>query len=96
MPEADVVSGALAPTARLNTDVDAVAALDDVVELGVPARILYATRDSTVDWEPVVERAAELGIGTAAFESDHFFVGRSGEAGDAVAEFLAPLLNDRL
>ena len=87
---------ALAPTARLNTDVDAVAALDDVVELGVPARILYATRDSTVDWEPVVERAAELGIGTAAFESDHFFVGRSGEVGDAVAEFLAPLLNDGL
>ena len=87
---------ALAPTARLNADVDAVAALDDVVELGVPARILYATRDSTVDWEPVVERAAELGIGTAAFESDHFFVGRSGEVGDAAARFLAPLLNDGL
>jgi hypothetical protein len=87
---------ALAPTARLNTDVDAVAALDDVVELGVPTRILYATRDSTVDWEPVVERAAELGIGTAAFESDHFFVGRAGEVGETVGEFFAPLLGVRL
>ena len=87
---------ALAPTARLNADVDAVAALDGVVDLGVPTRVLYATRDSTADWEPVVERAAALGIETTAFESDHFFVGRSGEVGAAVAGFLAPLLADDL
>ncbi|VTT85406.1 hypothetical protein DM2_288 [Halorubrum sp. DM2] len=85
---------ALAPTARLNPDVDAVEALDDLTELGVPVRILYATRDSTADWEPVVERAAELGIETVAFESDHFFVGRAGDVGEAVAEFLAPRLRD--
>ena len=78
---------ALAPTARLNPDVDAVAALDGLVDLGVRARILYATRDSTADWEPVVERAGELGIETEAFGSDHFFVGRAGEAGETVAAF---------
>ena len=83
---------ALAPTARLNPDVDAVEALGEVVDHGVPVRVLYATRDSTADWEPVVERAEELGVETAAFASDHFFVGRAGRVGEAVAEFFAPRL----
>ena len=85
---------ALAPTARLNPDVDAVAALEDLVDRGVPTRVLYATRDSTADWKPVVERAEESGIETVAFESDHFFLGRSGGVGEAVAAFLAPRLRD--
>ncbi|WP_049983447.1 CocE/NonD family hydrolase [Halorubrum sp. BV1] len=85
---------ALAPTARLNPDVDAVSALAEVDRLGVPARICYATRDSTADWKPVVERAEELGIETVAFESDHFFVGRAGEVGEAVAGFFEPRLRD--
>ncbi|ELZ48931.1 hypothetical protein C464_05955 [Halorubrum coriense DSM 10284] len=85
---------ALAPTARLNPDVDAVAALNELVERGVPVRVLYATRDSTAEWEPVVERAEELGVETVAFESDHFFVGRSGSVGEAVAAFLGPRLRD--
>ncbi|MGM0447956.1 MAG: alpha/beta hydrolase [Methanobacteriota archaeon] len=83
---------ALAPTARLNPDVDAVTALSNLVDRGVPTRVLYATRDSTADWEPVVERARELEIEAVAFESDHFFVGRSREAGEAVTAFLAPRL----
>ncbi|WP_050034223.1 alpha/beta hydrolase [Halorubrum halophilum] len=87
---------ALAPTARLNPDVDAVAALDDLVDLGVATQILYATRDSTADWEPVVERAKELGIETRSFESDHFFVGRSGDVGEAVAGFLGGRLLEDL
>ncbi|WP_435098300.1 alpha/beta hydrolase [Halorubrum sp. N11] len=85
---------ALAPTARLNPDVDAVAALDALVDLGVATRILYATRDSTADWEPVVERAEQLGIETVAFESDHFFVGRAGDVGKAVEEFFGTRLRD--
>jgi alpha/beta superfamily hydrolase len=83
---------ALAPTARLNPDVDAVAALNGLVDLDVPTRVLYATRDSTADWKPVVERATALGIETTAFESDHFFVGRANDVGAAVAEFLGPRL----
>ena len=83
---------ALAPTARLNPDADAVAALDDLVERGASVRILYATRDSTADWEPVVDRAKELGVETVAFDSDHFFLGRGGKVGEAVAAFLAPRL----
>ncbi|MEZ3162784.1 CocE/NonD family hydrolase [Halorubrum sp. RMP-47] len=86
---------ALAPTARLNPDVDAVAALDDLAERGVPTRVLYGTRDSTAEWEPVVERAEELGVETVAFESDHFFVGRSGKVGESVAAFLGSRLRDQ-
>ena len=85
---------ALAPAARLNPDVDAVAALDGLVDRGVPTRILYATRDSTADWEPVVKRATALGIETAAFESDHFFVGRAGAVGEAAAAFFEPRLRN--
>ncbi|WP_424013277.1 alpha/beta hydrolase [Halorubrum xinjiangense] len=87
---------ALAPTARLNPDVDAVAALDDLADRGMPVRVLYATRDSTADWKPVIQRADELGVETVAFESDHFFVGRSGEVGEAAAAFLGPRLRDDL
>jgi len=84
---------ALAPTARLNPDVDAVTALCEIDRLGVPARVCYATRDSTADWEPVTARARELGIETVAFESDHFFVGRAGEVGEAVAAFFGSRLD---
>ncbi|MFC7187470.1 alpha/beta hydrolase [Halorubrum yunnanense] len=87
---------ALAPTARLNPDVDAVAALDGLVDIGVPIRLLYATRDSTADWEPVAERAEELGIEAEAFESDHFFVGRAGDVGERVAAFFEPRPGDDL
>lgn len=83
---------ALAPTASLNPDVDAVAALADLVDLGVPVRVVYATRDSTADWGPVVDRARELGVDAVAFDSDHFFVGRAGVVADAVAGFLVPRL----
>ncbi|MYL67367.1 CocE/NonD family hydrolase [Halorubrum distributum] len=83
---------ALAPTARLNPDVDAVAALGEVVDRGVPVRVVYATRDSTADWEPVIERAEALGVETVAFESDHFFVGRAARVGETVAEFFTPRL----
>jgi len=85
---------ALAPTARLNPDVDAVAAFDDLIGFGVATQVLYATRDSTADWEPVIERAKERGIETRAFESDHFFVGRAGDVGETVAAFLGPKLRD--
>ncbi|WP_144921880.1 alpha/beta hydrolase [Halorubrum salsamenti] len=85
---------ALAPTARLNSDVDAVAALDDLVDLGVATRILYATRDSTADWAPVVERAEKLGIETRAFESDHFFVGRAGDVGEEAGAFFGSRLEN--
>ncbi|MFC5134165.1 MULTISPECIES: alpha/beta hydrolase [Haloferacaceae] len=83
---------ALAPTDRLASDIDAVAALDDLATRGTPVRVVYATRDSTADWEPVVDRTRELGLDVVDIDSDHFFVGRTDDVAGAVADFLAPRL----
>lgn len=77
---------ALAPPARLAPDLDAVAALDRLADRGVPVRVVCATRDSTVDWEPVAERARELGSDVVAVDADHGVVGRRRAVADAVAE----------
>lgn len=78
---------ALAPPSRLSDDADAdvVAALDDVA---VPAQVVYGERDTTVDWEPVVERAHEFGFAVESMSADHHFVGQSGKLGELVGEFL--------
>ncbi len=89
---------ALAPTARLNRDTDAVVALEELAARGdpsigpTPACVLYATRDTTADWKPVVERAEALGIGTVAFETDHFFIGRAGDVAESIAGTMQPWL----
>jgi len=61
---------------------------------GSPVTVVYATRDTTADWEPVVERAETLGFPTVPLESDHFFVGRAGEVGETVADALVPRLRE--
>lgn len=83
---------ALAPTDRLATEIDAVAVLDDLAARSASVRIVYATRDTTADWEPVVERARELALEVVEVDSDHFFVGRAGDVGGVVVDFLAPQL----
>ncbi len=63
---------------------DAVAALDGI---DAPAKILYAERDSTADWEPVVECARERDMDTEGLSADHFFLGQSGKVAERVAAF---------
>jgi hypothetical protein len=81
----------LAPVARLgdDADLDATAA---VAELDVPLQVLYGARDTTVDWEPVVEAARETGATVEELPSDHFFLGKHGRIGESVAEFFAERL----
>ena len=78
---------ALAPDSGTRA-ADAVAALDKIDH---PTRVLAAERDSTADWEPVVERARENGIEVVELPADHFFVGQS----EKVAERVAAFLDDR-
>lgn len=80
---------ALAPAARLSADLDAAAALDD---LACPAQVIYGERDTTADWEPVVERAREAGAEVVGMSSDHHFVGQHGKAAETVTSFLVPRL----
>lgn len=76
---------ALAPTASLGEDLAVGPAL---AELACPVQVLYGERDTTVDWEPVVERARECGHETVALSGDHFFVGQQTTIADAAASFL--------
>ncbi|HET7325140.1 MAG TPA: CocE/NonD family hydrolase [Halococcus sp.] len=74
---------ALAPDSGQG-DLDAVAALDGI---DFPVKILYAERDSTADWEPVVERARELDIEVEGLSADHFFLGQSEKVAERVVAF---------
>ncbi len=76
----------LAPSASLGGEGDAVDALDS---LSIPVQVVYGTRDDTVDWEPVVERARERGDSVVEFSADHFFVGQDAKVAETVADFLA-------
>lgn len=75
----------LAPVAALDDDLDAVAALDDI---DCPVQVVYGERDTTADWEPVVERARHLGHAVEGVPGDHFFVGQAGTVGGLAADFL--------
>jgi alpha/beta superfamily hydrolase len=79
----------LAPPDALADDLDAVAALET---LDCPAQVVHGERDTTVDWEPVVEQARELGCAVESIPGDHFFVGQHEKIGELVAEFLTARL----
>ena len=72
-----------------NPDRDAVGALDSI---RCPTQILHGERDTTVEWEPVVERARERGFAVESLPADHFFVGQTGKVAKLVASFLATAL----
>lgn len=76
----------LSPTARVAPDLDAVAALD---RIEAPIQVVYGSRDDTVDWKPVVERASERGATVTELPADHFFVGQQSRVGALAADFLA-------
>lgn len=79
----------LAPPDALAADLDTVAALDAI---DCPVQVVHGERDTTVDWEPVVERARELGHPVESVPGDHFFVGQHEKIGRLVAGFLEPRL----
>ena len=80
---------ALAPPSRLNDDLLAVPAMG---RIEAPATVVYGERDDLADWEPVVERAEELGWATTPLSADHFFVGRTEKVAEAVGGFLLDAL----
>ncbi|WP_049922435.1 alpha/beta hydrolase [Halopiger djelfimassiliensis] len=75
---------ALAPTAQLDDDLDVCEALP---VLECPVTVLYGKRDTTADWEPVVDLARDRDDGVVALSADHFFVGQHGTVADAVGDF---------
>lgn len=77
----------LAPAAELPAGLNAADALADVT---APLQVVYATRDDTADWQPVVDAARELDCKVVERDSDHFFVGKL----DTVAETVGPFLGN--
>lgn len=83
-PTPDALS-VLAPPAQVSDDeslVDALSAIE------CPTQVVYGERDDTAVWEPVVERARELGYRTDSLPADHFFVGQRSKAAEIVVSFL--------
>lgn len=80
----------LAPTDSLaGGDLDAVAALESI---DCPLQVVYGERDSTADWERVVDRARDLGVEVVSMPADHFFVGKTDRVATAVVDFLTDAL----
>ncbi len=75
---------ALAPVPRLGPDLEAITALE---ALTCSVSIVYGERDGTVEWEPIVERARELGHPAEGVPADHFFVGQAGKIARFVGDF---------
>ncbi|AUV83001.1 alpha/beta hydrolase [Salinigranum rubrum] len=86
--EAGAVS-VLAPARRLSDELDAVSA---VKTLSSPLQVVYGARDTTVEWEPVVEAVRERGGEVVELPADHFFVGQAGKVADEVGPFLVEAL----
>jgi len=75
--------------AVVQPDVDAV---DAVASVDCPLQVVYGERDTTADWEPVVERARELDWTVEPIGADHHFVGQASKVGECVGSFLARAL----
>lgn len=76
----------LSPAADLGEGPNSAAALDDI---DCPVQVVYGERDTTVDWEPVVERAEALGHHTVGVPADHFYVGQVDRVAGLAASFLS-------
>lgn len=78
---------ALAPGAGITGGVDRT--VPDALEaVATPVRVVYGSRDTTADWEPVVERARALDLDVVESSADHHFIGQADKAAGAAAEFL--------
>jgi hypothetical protein len=78
---------ALAPGAGITGGVER--PVPDALEAIVaPVRVVYGSRDTTANWEPVVERARALGLDVVEMSADHHFVGQDEKAAGHAAEFL--------
>ena len=80
---------ALAPDRRLSAGLDAVAAAR---ALTIPTQVVYGSRDTTVNWEPVAEAVRDRGEEVVELPADHFFVGQAGAVAERVAPFLVAAL----
>ncbi|MFB6117827.1 dienelactone hydrolase family protein [Halosegnis sp.] len=85
---APVAVAALAPSARPGR-LAAAAAIGDIE---CPGYVLYGERDTTAEWEPVVERAREAGWRVESMAVDHHFVRQTDTVGRRCGAFLRTVM----
>lgn len=76
----------LAPPATSVDEGDAATAVD---RIAAPFQAIAGERDTTVDWESVLEAAREAGATVETIPGDHFFAGQTDRVGSLAGEFLA-------
>lgn len=79
----------LAPASGVSEDLDVVSAVE---ALDCPLQMIYGMRDSTAEWEPVVEAATERNATVEELSADHFFLGKHERIAGSVAEFFVGLV----
>lgn len=79
---------ALAPAAGVGEGLDVSGAVSD---LDCPLQVLYGARDTTADWEPIVEAAEGRNATVEELPADHFFLGKHELIAGSVADFFAGL-----
>lgn len=79
-----VAVSVLAPPARVG-DITTVA--ESLGAIQCPIQVVYGNRDTTVEWEPVVERARTMDGEVVELASDHFFIGQLTAIAEPVTEF---------
>ncbi|MDS0283409.1 alpha/beta hydrolase [Haloarcula onubensis] len=67
-------------------------AVDTLAAVDCPLQVVVGERDTTVDWEPVADRAAALGQAVVRLPSGHGFAGQFHRLGRAVGAFLSDRL----
>ncbi len=79
----------IAPSATLPCGTEIADSMANVASAG---QLVYGTRETTVDWKPVVEYARTNNFETVAIDADHHFVGQRPRVADAVCGFFGPFV----
>jgi alpha/beta superfamily hydrolase len=75
----------LAPAATIE-GLSVTATVNDLPK-SLPLFVVIGTRDSTVDWEPVLDAATDRAASIMELQADHFFIGKETEISREVTAF---------
>lgn len=79
----------LAPPAQVGDVTDIAQSLATIRH---PVQVVYGSRDTTVEWTPVVEQARKMDATVVEVAGDHFFVGQFQVIAEPIAEFFTQQL----
>ena len=84
-------TAALAPAVQIDSELDAVSTLE---KIDGPLQVVSGNQDTTVEWEPIVERTREIGGTVVEVPARHSFRGHETQVANAVGDFFGRTLDD--